>query len=150
MSARDASPPLDARDRARCAVVARRMEATQALGLLALVCTGIALIGLAVDAWRDDVLTVALGAVLLGVIERYCALRLRLDAGLFADLASGRIADLAALDDGLAAIGVRVATPTSPPRPLDDRIAGCRRLWRRHLAVVVVQAAMTLLAVVSS
>lgn len=139
-------PPLDARDRARCAVVARRMEAAQALGLLALVCTAIALIGLAVDAWRDEILTVALGAVLLGVIERYFALRLRLDAGLFADLASGRIADLAALDEGLGAIGVRVATP----RPLDDRIAGCRRLWRRHLAIVVMQAAMTLLAVVSS
>lgn len=141
-----APSPLDAHDRARCAVVARRMDAAQSLGLLALACTVVALIGLAVDAWRDESLYVALGAVLPGVIERYFALRLRLDAGLFADLATGRISDLAALDDGLAAIGVRAAMP----RPLDDRIAGCRRLWRRHLVVVIVQAAMTLLAVVSS
>ncbi len=146
MSNHDTSPALDARDRARCAVVARRMDAAHALGLLALVCTAIALIGMAVDAWRDEVLAVALGALLLGMVERYYALRLRLDAGLFADLASGRIADLAALDHGLAAIGARIATP----RPLDDRIAGCRRLWRRHLAIVVVQAVTTLLAVVSS
>lgn len=146
MSDQNTSPLLDARDRARCAAVARRMDAAQPLGLLALACTAVAMIGLAVDAWRDEVLAIALGAVLLGLIERYFALRLRLDAGLFADLASGRIADLAALDDGLAAIGVRVATS----RTLDARIAGCRRLWRRHLVVVVVQAAMTLLAVVSS
>jgi hypothetical protein len=146
MSADDTPPLLDARDRARCAVVARRMEAAHTLGLLALACTAVALIGLAVDAWRDEALTIALGAVLLGLVERYFALRLRLDAGLFADLATGRIASLAALDDGLAAIGVR----SGAPRPLDDRIAGCRRLWRRHLAVVLVQAAMTLLAVVSS
>lgn len=130
------------------------MDAAQPLGLLALVCTAATMIGLAVDAWRDEVLAIALGAALLGLIERYFALRLRLDAGLFADLASGRIADLASLDEGLAAIGARTGTPTSspidPPRALDDRIAGCRRLWRRHLVAVVLQAAMTLLAVVSS
>jgi hypothetical protein len=146
MIEQDATPPLDDRDRARCTVVARRMDAARALGLLALACTLAAMIGLAVDAWRDEALAIALGAVLLGLVERYFALRLRLDAGLFADLASGRIAGLAALDAGLAAIGVR----GDLARTLDDRIAGCRRLWRRHLVVVVVQTAMTLLAVVSS
>jgi hypothetical protein len=140
------TPPLDASDRARCAVVARRMDAMRAPGLLALACTTVMLLGMAADAWRDETLVLAIATVLLGVVERYFALRLRLDAGLFADLASGRIADLAALDAGLAAIGVR----DNPARTLDDRIAGGRQLWRRHLAVVVVQTAMTLLAVVSS
>ncbi|MBX3711650.1 MAG: hypothetical protein KF800_06795 [Lysobacter sp.] len=146
MTVDHATPPLDAGDRARCAVVSRRMDAMQAPGLLALACTTVMLLGMAADAWRDEALMLAIATVLLGLVERYFALRLRLDAGLFADLASGRLADLAALDAGLAAIGVR----GKPARTLDDRIAGCRRLWRRHLAVVVVQAAMTLLAVVSS
>lgn len=141
-----ASRPLDDRDRSRCAVIARRMDAAQALGLFALACVAVAMISLSVDSWRGENLVTALGAVLLGLVERYYALRLRLDAGLFADLASGRIADLAALDDGLAAIGVRAAGP----RTLDARIAGCRTLWRRHMMVVAVQALLTLLAVVSS
>lgn len=146
MTDRDTPLPLDTHDRARCAVVARRMDAAQALGLLALACTGVMLLGMAAGVWRDEDLVLAIATALLGVVERYFALRLRLDAGLFADLADGRIADLAALDAGLAAIGVQHAAP----RPLDARIAGGRRLWRRHLAVVVVQAAMALLAVVSS
>ncbi|MFD0724656.1 hypothetical protein [Lysobacter brunescens] len=150
MTDRDTPQPLDTHDRARCAVVARRMDAAQVLGLLGLACTGVMLLCMAAGAWRNEDLVFALATALLGMVERYFALRLRLDAGLFADLASGRIADLAALDTGLAAIGVRASAPTHPPRPLDARIAGGRRLWRWHLAVVLVQAAMTLLAVVSS
>ena len=120
------------------------------LAIAFIACTGVMLLGMAAGAWRDEDLVLALATALLGMVERYFTLRLRLDAGLFADRADGRIADLAALDAGLAAIGVRSGTPTMPSRPLDDRIAGGRRLWRRHLAVVVVQAALTLLAVVSS
>ncbi len=146
MTARDTPQPLDAHDRARCAVVARRMDAAQAAGLLALACTSVLLLGIAAGAWSEEIRDLAIATALLGLVERYFALRLRLDAGLFADLADGRIANLSALDDGLAAIGVRHAAP----RPLDDRIAGGRRLWRWHLSVVVAQAAMTLLAVVSS
>jgi hypothetical protein len=149
MTADHAAPPLDARDRARCAVVARRMQGNLTFGLLALACTTVMLLGMAAGAWRDEALMLAIATSLLGVVERYFALRLRLDAGLFADLASGRIADLAALDAGLAAIGVH-GVRGNLARTLDDRIAGCRRLWRRHLVVVVAQTAMTLLAVVSS
>ena len=150
MNDRDTPQPLDAHDRARCAVVARRTDAAQVLGLLGLACTTVMLLGMAAGAWRDEDLALALATALLALVERYFALRLRLDAGLFADLADGRIADLAALDAGLAAIGVRTGAPTKPPRSLDDRIAGGRRLWRWHLSVVVAQAALTLLAVVSS
>jgi hypothetical protein len=146
MTADLAAQSLDGRDRVRCAVVARRMQGNLTFGLLALACTTVMLLGMAAGAWRDEALMLAIATSLLGVVERYFALRLRLDAGLFADLASGRIAGLATLDVGLAAIGVR----GNLARTLDDRIAGCRRLWRRHLVVVVVQTAMTLLAVVSS
>lgn len=149
MTDQHASPPLDDHDRARCAVVARRMQGNLSFGLLALACTTVMLLGMAAGAWRDEALMLAIATSLLGVVERYFALRLRLDAGLFADLASGRIADLAALDAGLAAIGVH-GVRSNLARTLDDRIAGCRRLWRRHLVVVLVQTAMTLLAVVSS
>lgn len=126
------------------------MDAAQPLSLHALACMAVTLIGMAVDVWSGAsgviVLGIVFAAVALGLIERYLALRLRLDAGLFTDLAAGRIANLFMLDAGLDAIGVH----RHAPRTLDERIAGCRMWWRRHLAVVVAQTALTLLAVVSS
>ncbi len=88
----------------------------------------------------------ALLVLVLTPLERYFALRLRFDAGLFADLASGRIADLTVLDAGLATLGVRKAPQSS--RTLDERLKGSRRLWRFHATVVVLIAACTVIAVV--
>ena len=133
-------------ERARCAVIARRLDAAQSLAQLALVCIAVTMIGLAVGAWREERLAIGLVATALGLVERYFALRIRLDAGLFSDLAAGRIATLGALDAGLASIGA----PARAARSLDDRIAGCRGLWRRHLAVAAAQALLALLLVLSS
>lgn len=141
-----APTPLDADDRARCAAMARWLEASSTLGALALCCAVVAALGTLAHAWRDAALGFALIALALTPVERYLALRIRFDAGLFADLASGRIDDLAALDTGLAALGI-VKDPQSS-RTLDDRLHGSRRLWRRHALTVGLQAASVAIAVV--
>lgn len=141
-----AQRPLDADDRARCAAMARWLEASSTLGALALCCTLMAALGTLAHAWRDAALGFALLALALTAFERYLALRLRFDAGLFADLASARIDDLTALDAGLAALGIG-KSPQSQ-RTLDDRLEGARRLWRRHALIVGLQAASVAVAVV--
>jgi hypothetical protein len=137
---------LHAEDRARCAAMSRWLAAASVLGALALCCALVVALGYIAQAWRDAAMGFALLVLALTPVERYLALRLRFDAGLFADLASGRIADLTALDAGLATLGVR-NTPQSP-RTLDDRLRGSRRLWRLHAAIVALIAACAVVAVV--
>ena len=136
---------LDTEDRARCAAMARWLDASSTLGALALSCALVAALGTLAQAWRDAALGFALLALALTPVERWLALRIRFDAGLFADLASGRIDDLAALDTGLAALGFGKGPRSS--RTLDDRLRGGRRLWRRHAFTVGLQAASVLIAV---
>ncbi len=135
---------LDAEDRARCATLSRWLATSSILGALALGCAAVVALGLLVEAWRDHLLAAPLLALALAPFERYLALRLRFDAGLFADLADGRIGSLDALDAGLTVLGVRRAAP----RTLDNRLQGARRLWRYHAVVVVLMAAVTAAAVV--
>ena len=141
-----APTPLDAGDRARCAATARWLEASSTLGALALCCAVVAALGTLAHAWRDGALGFALFALMLTPFERYFALRIRFDAGLFADLASGRIDDLVALDVALSALGVGKGPQSL--RMLDDRLHGSRRLWRRHALTVGLQAASIAVAVV--
>ncbi len=137
---------LDTQDRARCAAMARWLGASSALGTMALGAALVIAFGCVVQAWRDDAIAIVLLVLALTPLERYLALRLRFDAGLFADLAGGRIADLAALDAGLTMLGVRKPPPR--PRTLDDRLAGSRRLWRFHAVVAALMAVGTGVAVV--
>lgn len=141
-----ASSGLDAEDRARCAAMARWLDASSTLGALALCCAVVAALGTLAHAWNDTALGFALFALASTPVERYLALRIRFDAGLFADLASGQVGDLAALDAGLAGLGVR--NNLQSPRTLDDRLHGTRRLWRRHVLIVGLQAASVAIAVV--
>lgn len=134
---------LDAHDRARCATMSRWLGASSVLGALALCCAFIIALGYLAHAWRGSMMGFTLPVLVSTPFERYLALRLRFDAGLFADLAAGRIADLAGLDIGLTTLGIR-----KPPRTLDERLTGSRRLWRLHAAAVVLIAACTGVAVV--
>ena len=141
-----ATHALNDEDRARCAAMSRWLATASILGTLALCCALVIALGYIAQAWRDEALGFALLVLVLTPLERYLALRLHFDAGLFADLASGRIADLTALDAGLAGLGVR-NTPQRL-RTLDDRLAGSQRLWRFHATVVVLMAACALIAAV--
>ena len=88
------------------------------------------------------------GAVaVIGVLERYLAQRLRLEAGLFDGLAAGGIASLAVLDTALARLGLRFAS--NAPGQLDERVAVARQLMQRHVTTVACQAAMFLLALLT-
>lgn len=138
--------PLSADERARCATMARWLAASSVLGALALCCALVAALGFLAQAWRDEAMGFALLALASVPVERYLALRIRFDAGLFADLASGRIADLAGIDAGLAILGVGGAG--TPSRTLDQRLSGSRRLWRRHAVATLLLAASTAVAVV--
>jgi len=137
---------LNAEDRARCAAMARWLGTSSVLGMMALGCAVVVALGCLVQVWRGEAIVIAVLVLASTPFERYLALRLRFDAGLFADLADGRIADLAALDAGLATLGVRKTPPR--PRSLDDRLAGSRRLWRFHAVVAALMAVGTGVAVV--
>jgi hypothetical protein len=82
----------------------------------------------------------------IGLPERYLALRLRLDATLFEGLAQGSIATLPALDNALERLGFRQAAEA--PRPLADRVLGIRQLMQRHSIVAAVQTAVFVMALV--
>lgn len=142
---------IDALARARCATMARLLDAGRALEAL-----GLALGLLAIAAWlllfdpaadaTAELVGLALAALALPA-ERYLALRLRLDAGLFADLARGTIDTPQDLDDSLAALGLR--PPAAITRPLDERLAGALRLVAWHRRIVVFQAVAWIIALLA-
>jgi hypothetical protein len=138
-------------DRATCAALAGLLRAFMVLAIWGFALTCIAALVLALTL-RSLPATPAMGfgaVVILGVLERYFAFRLRLDRALFDDLARGTIASLEALDRALDGLGLRNAPSSAAPRPLDDRVQGTRQLMQRHAIVVACQSAMFLLALMT-
>ena len=119
-------------ERAACAVCADLL----ATGTLTSgVVTVAVLAGLVGVALRDGsaFILLALAAALL--IERWLALRVALDARLFARLADGSLADLQLLDGALQQV---LALPADRAgRELARRIAGAQRLFRAQLAATL-------------
>ncbi|MEJ8823951.1 hypothetical protein WKW80_18290 [Variovorax humicola] len=136
-------------DRALCATTASLLQAAGGIASLGLAMSGIALGVLALTA-RSLSLTSCMGfgaVAIIGVFERYLALRLRLDVGLFEGLARGSIASLPALDTALSRIGMRQSPDAA--RSLADRVLGTRQLVQRHGITVACQAAMFLLGLLT-
>ncbi|WP_295540789.1 hypothetical protein [uncultured Pseudacidovorax sp.] len=125
--------------------MAALLGAQRAVGTWSVMSSALAASGLLAAAFglvppmADAAALFLVAAALLGLTERYLAFRLRLDEALFHALATGRLAGLPALDDGLAWLGRRPATPGTPPRSLHERLRGTRALLRRHLATVLLQ-----------
>lgn len=139
-------------DRAFCATTASLLRASGAVAAWGLALSAIALAVLALTA-RSLSLTSCMGfgaVIIVGVLERYLALRIRLDIGLFDALAQGTLPSLASLDGALQRLGVRQA-PDGPAaaRALDSRVIGARHLMRRHGIAVVCQSALFLLALLT-
>ncbi|RZJ25554.1 MAG: hypothetical protein EOO54_05910 [Haliea sp.] len=129
--------------RALCAATASWLRACAVVAVWGLGLSLIAVGLLTLGARSLPVVTIAgLAAVAaLGLVERYLALRIRLDVGLFDGLASGAISSVGVLDASLAQLGLRQAPATgSTVRSLDDRVRGARQLSRRHASVVAVQS----------
>ncbi len=139
-------------ERALCTATARLL---QAAGVIAAWGLGLSLIALGVLALTGRSLSMlscmGFGAVaIIGVFERYMALRLRLDVGLFDGLASGAIPSLSTLDVALKKLGLRHSPDDSDtPRALADRVQGARQLMQRHGIAVACQSAMFLLALLT-
>ncbi len=148
------SSPLSETERAQCAALARWLDASTAISTLGLFAAAVAALWMTIGREENTLVTATLItasrvtaalALALTPIERYYALRLRFDRGLFADLAGGRLPNLAALDAALTGLGLRRAAASA--RPLADRIRGTLRLWRAHAVVVAAQVLLCLLAV---
>ncbi len=137
------SPPLSESERAHCAALARWLDASTVVGTLGLFAAAVAALWITLGSTNNAIVTAALALALMP-IERYYALLLRFDRGLFADLADGRLASLDALDAALIGLGLR--RTVSPSRSLADRIRGALRLWRAHAIVVAAQVLLCLLA----
>lgn len=147
--------PLAAAELALCAATARVLAAAvrvaTALSFVAL--ASVSALALSASsspapaaAWTRalDVVPLALAWAFV-LPERLLAFRLHLDAGLFADLARGRIGSLAALDTALQALfGARLG-PVAGTRVLADRVRGAQGLVRRHAAVVAGQGLAALM-----
>ncbi len=127
--------PLSTDERAACGVCAAWLATgvlcSQAAGLAVLAVLAAALAGGRLGA-SAPVLLVLLA---LGVAERVLALRVTLDARLFARLASGELATLAALDAGLQQV---LQVPQAKAgRSLAARCAGAQRLYRGQMLCVL-------------
>lgn len=139
-------------ERALCTATARLL---QAAGVIAAWGLGLSLVAIGVLALTGRSLSMlscmGFGAVaVIGIFERYMALRLRLDVGLFDGLASGAIPSLSTLDVALQKLGLRHASEApDAPRALADRVQGARQLMQRHGIAVACQSAMFLLALLT-
>lgn len=139
-------------ERALCTATARLLQAASVIAAWGL---GLSLVALGVLALTGRSLSMlscmGFGAVaIIGVFERYMALRLRLDVGLFDGLASGAIPSLSTLDVALQKLGLRHSTEASDaPRALADRVQGARQLMQRYGIAVACQSAMFLLALLT-
>ncbi|HEY9223640.1 MAG TPA: hypothetical protein VIP27_05745 [Variovorax sp.] len=136
-------------ERALCTATARLLEAASVIAAWGLGLSLIAIGVLALTARSLSMLScMSFGAVaIIGIFERYMALRLRLDVGLFDGLASGAIPSLGALDVALQKLGLRHSPDA--PRALADRVQGARQLMQRHGIAVACQSAMFLLALLT-
>ena len=138
-------------ERATCAALAGLLRAAAVLAAwgFALMCIAALVLALTVRSLSATPAMSFGAVVVLGALERYFAFRLRLDQALFADLASGPIASLDALDSALERLGLRDAQPPAASRPLADRVRGTRQLIQRHAIVVACQSAIFLLALMT-
>ena len=139
-------------ERATCAALAGLLRAFMVLAIWGFALTCISALVLALTL-RSLSTTAAMGlgaVVILGVLERYFAFRLRFDQALFDGLARNTVASLDALDHALSSLGVRETQPAqTTTRSLDNRVQGTRQLMQRHAIVVACQSAMFLLALMT-
>ena len=133
-------------DRALCAATAGLLQAAGVLATWGLALSLVSGLVLALTGRSLPFATWTAFAVvaLVGLPERYLALRVRLDAALFDGLAKDTIPSPSALDGALETLGLRRAADGA--RPLADRVLGARQLMQRHGLAVVVQTVVFAMA----
>ncbi|MDR1967619.1 MAG: hypothetical protein LBQ32_02855 [Burkholderiaceae bacterium] len=135
-------------DRALCTLTADLLRTDGVLARWSLALSCIACLTLALAHARLPTLAwlILLATALIALPERYLALRVRLDALLFARLAGGTLDTPEHIDHAFARLHLRPAA--SQPRALADRAVGARRLMLRHGALVAAQTLAFLAAMV--
>lgn len=150
----------------RARVAASGLALGRSVDMWSLVLTALALacaLGLALQA-ASVPLTCLLVVVAAGGVQKAFALRVAFDEALFrewaerwsvaaaaddrAQAATAIRSDLLALDQALAAMGLRRGQPDSV-RDLDSRIDGARKLFGRQLMALATQAAAWILAILA-
>jgi hypothetical protein len=130
----------DPTDRALCALTADLLRAGGLLAWWSLTLSCIACLALALAHVSPILAAVAL----IALPERYLALRVRLDALLFARLADGALTP-EAFDEALTRLRLR---PAAGSRTLADRALGARRLMLWHAMLVGAQTLAFLAAMI--
>ncbi|MGB9369003.1 MAG: hypothetical protein WCE79_23605 [Xanthobacteraceae bacterium] len=101
------------------------------------------LIGASAFGVASPAIALMLGlAVLAGLAEAYCGIRVGFDAALFDQLREQATTDLAALDAALVRLGLLPASKSG--RPLEQRIRGAQRLFYKQGAAFIIQVALLL------
>lgn len=139
--------------RALAGTCAARLAGQRPLAAFGLLLSALAWVGLGL--WsvghtpQHPVTAVALAvAAWAGLVERYLAVRLAIDAQLFGTLARDTAADLAALDAALSAL--RLAPAHKAGRTLSARAEGALRLVRWHTDAVALQALLVAAACIAA
>lgn len=132
---------------------AARLAGQRALAAFGLLLSACAWVGLGLwsvgNAAVGAVAAVTLaGAALAGLVERYLAVRLMIDAQLFGNLSQTATADLAALDEALGTL--RMAPADKAGRALAARAEGAMRLVRWHTDAVALQALLLAAACIAA
>ncbi len=133
-------------ERARCAVMASLLDASSVMSHVSLAVSVMGIVLMISDFAASDLSLICCAlAAFVALPERYFAFRIRLDAGLFGNLASGMIASLSMLDEALNKAELRKHS-TGPLRELDDRLTATRHLIKLHSMLVAGQSLALLVA----
>lgn len=131
-------------EREACAVMAALLAAQRTLAdfglLITVVVSALVMaiaLGSAIESDIQPLTSVAALALVLGLVERYFAFRIRLDEKLFDALANGAFDSVASLDVALLQFGLLGKGRSE--RPLQYRLLGAAALCTRHRTLVVGQ-----------
>lgn len=133
-------PPLNEPERALCALTAAWLDAQRTLSMLPVLACSVAIAHLFFDRAMPGI---AATVLLMALPERYFALRIAFDAGVFRALALGPVRDTDAFDQALRQLDLGGGTAVD--RSIVVRTQGAMRLWRRHLAVSLLQFVLMIL-----
>lgn len=138
------SEPLSAEERAACAVCADWLSTGALWSHTALLAMAAVLFAAATGSRLGSMQGVLISLLAIGLIERYLALRVALDARLFDRLAQGQLLDLPSLDKALQQV---LSVPAiKAGRDLPSRVAGAQRLYRVHVSVTLLLIALSIVA----
>lgn len=129
-------------EREVCTVMAAVLHAHHTLADLGLLITVVAIVAIGAASLLGIeiqmlALVVAIFVVAFGTIERYFALRIRLDERLFSALGDGRLTSVAKLDEALLRLDLISKDRTE--RTLYERLKGAAGLCWKHRTLVVIQ-----------